>query len=121
MTKDEALKMAWESEKKANPHTAFNSWCRGYEAGRRQALAEPPNSTTDFVEPVAWITPAGEGWRIRFDSPADNVPLGWTPLYAAPPKREWTGLTDEYLLSLGVGQIQTARTVEAKLKELNHG
>jgi hypothetical protein len=33
--------------------------------------------------------------------------------------RQWQGLTDEYLLSLGVGQIQTARKVEAKLKEMN--
>jgi hypothetical protein len=28
----EAMKLAWEAEKKVNPHTAYNSWCRGYEA-----------------------------------------------------------------------------------------
>ena len=41
MSDREAMKLAWESEKKANPHTAYNSWCRGYEAGLRQALEQP--------------------------------------------------------------------------------
>ena len=46
-------------------------------------------------EPVAWITPDGEGFRIRFSAPTNDVPLGWDALYSAPPKREWAGLTDE--------------------------
>lgn len=40
MTKDEAMKLAWKDEKKRNPHTAYNSWCRGYEAALRQAISE---------------------------------------------------------------------------------
>jgi hypothetical protein len=46
-------------------------------------------------EPVAWITPDGEGFRIRFSPPTNDVPLGWDALYTTPPKREWVGLTDE--------------------------
>ena len=34
--------------------------------------------------PVAWITPEGEGWRMRFDPPVTDVPLGWTELYEKP-------------------------------------
>ena len=36
-------------------------------------------------EPVAWITPDGEGFRIRFSPPTNDVPLGWDALYTAPP------------------------------------
>jgi hypothetical protein len=43
-------------------------------------------------EPVAWITPDGEGFRIRFSAPTNDVPLGWDALYATPPKRPWVGL-----------------------------
>ena len=48
MTKDEAMKLAWEDEKKRNPHTAYNSWCRGYEAGLRQALEQPEREWFGF-------------------------------------------------------------------------
>ena len=36
-------------------------------------------------EPVAWMTPDGEGFRIRFSPPVNDVPLGWDALYTAPP------------------------------------
>ena len=38
-------------------------------------------------EPVAWITPNGEGFRIRFSPPVNDVPLGWDALYTAPPRK----------------------------------
>jgi hypothetical protein len=48
---------------------------------------------------------------------------GVTPLYAAPPKREWVGLTDEEkekLVEAFYGtDIQRLEAVEAKLKEKN--
>lgn len=34
------------------------------------------------MEPMCWITPHGEGFRMRFDPPVNDVPMGWTPLYA---------------------------------------
>lgn len=34
--------------------------------------------------PVCWITPDGEGWRMRIEPPVSETKLGWTPLYAAP-------------------------------------
>ena len=35
-------------------------------------------------EPVVWVTPDGEGWRMRFEPPLSDVPMGWTPLYGKP-------------------------------------
>jgi hypothetical protein len=47
------------------------------------------------------------------------------PLYTAPPKREWVGLTDEEVMLVmddvleGGGWLDVARAIEAKLKEKN--
>ena len=67
-------------------------------------------------EPVAWITPNGEGFRVRFSMPTDDVPLGWDALYTAPPNRK--PLTEEevdtLLGMLSVGAVrEDVRTVEA--------
>ena len=67
-------------------------------------------------EPIGWMTPSGEGFRFRFEPPTNDVPLGWTPLYTAPPNREWVGLTD------GEREEATGWSVdhiEAFLKEKN--
>ena len=49
----------------------------------------------DKQEPLAWITPDGEGFRIRFSPPTSDLPLGWDALYTAQPQRPWVGLTKE--------------------------
>jgi hypothetical protein len=79
-------------------------------------------------EPVAWHEPGAYGNVTTHKDWA--LANGWEPLYAAPPKREWVGLTDEEieehffdnvntgcLLSFGAG----AAYAEAKLKEKNNG
>jgi hypothetical protein len=77
MTKDEALKLVrdWIAVRPAD---------RPVSAGKMisiidRALAQPAQ------EPVAWITPDGEGFRIRFSAPTSDVPLGWDALYTTPP------------------------------------
>jgi len=35
-------------------------------------------------EPVAWITPDGEGFRIRFSPPTHEVKMGWDALFTHP-------------------------------------
>ena len=85
-------------------------------------------------EPVAWFTEdhredksattyskkMAERWKEK----------GWpvTPLYTAPPQREWKGLTDEEIEKLFIWQEWSedfaeyepvARAIEAKLKEKN--
>jgi hypothetical protein len=90
-------------------------------------------------EPVAWmyIEPDNEFKTVHIDDcdysqfPNDE----WFPVYTAPPKREWIGLTDEEMsdtynrhyndyASDDVGIVDfivIARAIEAKLKEKNNG
>ena len=85
----------------------------------RTRLAQPE------PEPVAWYY---AGSDIEWHSIALNADLddaqkaNCTPLYTAPPQREWQGLTDEerYLGDARSDQeIEYAKTIEAKLKEKN--
>ena len=87
----------------------------------RQALEEPANSTTDVVEPVAWIEKDKDYLAVSAD-PFENA----IPVYTAPPKKEWVGLTDkdkdafwraDQMTSEEWGELFAA--VEAKLKEKN--
>ena len=89
----------------------------------RKALAQPEQ------EPVAYVTiePAIDGdWRkcpsIKwFNKPTEG------PLYTAPPKREWVGLTDEEIeeckinggLPHAINWRLSVKVMEAKLKEKN--
>ena len=77
-------------------------------------------------KPVAWmfVNEDGECEQIEYGPVFDDP--GVTPLYAAPPKREWVGLTDEEIWSNGSrlslserGIREFARAIEAKLKEKN--
>jgi hypothetical protein len=73
-------------------------------------------------EPVGWmfVNEDGECEQIEYGPVFDDP--GVTPLYAAPPKREWVGLTDEerYLGDArSAEEIEYARAIEAKLKEKN--
>jgi hypothetical protein len=86
-------------------------------------------SMTD--QPVAYVTiePAIDGdWRkcpsIKwFNKPTEG------PLYTAPPKREWVGLTDEEIeeckinggLPHAINWRLSVKVMEAKLKEKNSG
>jgi hypothetical protein len=100
---------------------------------RTQRPAEPEQ------EPVAWRTFDGEGgydYRTHADNEdyaaewAKRNPqhVGWVePLYTAPPRREWRGLTEEDIWTLAansmdsvLGRLHFARAIEARLKEKNH-
>ena len=89
-------------------------------AALRQALAQPEQ------EPVAWIENVRLDWLTKHGDKPDMYTLvtkyksGYdVPLYTAPPKREWVGLTDEekqFFKAMGFSYIDI---VEAKLKEKN--
>jgi hypothetical protein len=85
-------------------------------------------------EPVAWITDGGKGelwWyqSSKFDEEGNLIGPNPDdiPLYTAPPKRTWVGLTDEEINSVRYSRDWTAhwtdttfaRAIEAKLKERN--
>ena len=81
----------------------------------RQALAQSDNQ-----EPVAWMSTVKDDSafdKFRF-AQSDMYP---TPVYTAPPKREWVGLTDEEIVACGWCDLKFARNIEAKLKEKNGG
>lgn len=70
-------------------------------------------------EPVAYVGEVSEGAELMLDKPN-----GWEaiPLYTAPPKRQWVGLTDEELaesLDINLGEYDLCLEIEAKLKEKN--
>lgn len=81
-------------------------------------------------EPMCWITPCGEGFRMRYEPPVNDVPMGWTPLYTAPQNpdvtltdegKTWQGLTDEEMMEPWPFEtrIEFVRWIENKLREKN--
>ena len=77
-------------------------------------------------EPVAYYYESSPGKRgVSLHRETEE----WQPLYTAPPKKEWVGLTDEeigYELTKEFGQwwsrhVSVCRAIEAKLKEKNNG
>ena len=83
----------------------------------KKALAQPAQ------EPVAWRwgikkLNGGYEWRYALHKTQEDA----IPLYAAPPQREWVGLTDEDKQKLAAAQFgweDLCLAVEAKLKEKN--
>ena len=76
-------------------------------------------------EPVAWLWKNQDGHQVLTDDP-DYADGTWTPLYTAPPKREWVGLTDadkqeafDETQEASGGFWEFADYLDAKLKEKN--
>jgi hypothetical protein len=87
-------------------------WGGGFQAKRQMAADK-------LQEPVAWITPDGEGFRIRFSAPTNDVPLGWDALYTTPPKLPWVGLTPEETSGFTQHEMTVAKYVSKVLQEKN--
>ena len=74
-------------------------------------------------EPVAWgiantrPTEKNPLMMVMLDEPKPSHLV--VPLYTAPPKREWVGLTDEEVDAWGPLIQPIVRSIEAKLKEKN--
>ena len=91
-------------------------------------------------EPVLWLKTWSDGsvsvLKTKSHAFADHE---LEPLYTSPPKKQWVGLTDEEIISIGntanlkakatskgiiihpEGIKKFYQTIEAKLKEKNHG
>jgi len=111
----EALKLALDALRNSQDYKQGRASTIEAVEDIEEALAQPAQ------EPVAWITPDGEGFRIRFSAPTSDVPLGWDALYTVPQQRPWVGLTDGEIDECDWGQSERdhARAIEAKLKEKN--
>jgi hypothetical protein len=133
MTKDEALKLALEAL------TEVTGWLW---AGPMRVMDEAEYAITAIKqvleqpepEPVAWLHKQGNFTEACMNALHDDeIDRGWTqqPLYTAPPKREWVGLTREEIdlllpeiVSGGTFTVinygrAVARAIEAKLREKN--
>ena len=119
----EAMKLALEAlESDPISHAGLVS--------RKQAITALRKALETEQEPVAWMHNFIEG-NVVTHIPADigRHPERWTPLYTAPSKRQWVGLTDEEIVAAtnavhGFGAIKQkdmnfAKAIEAKLKEKN--
>ena len=88
-----------------------------------EALESDPIS---HAGPVTVLSP-GKGTGCGYT----NINENWTPLYTAPPKKQWVGLTDDEVSEIIDREIgfnscwgpeeTFARAIEAKLREKNHG
>jgi len=73
------------------------------------------------LEPVAWVSNLPDN-KIAIKIAGKPTEGNWEPLYTAPPKREWVGLTDAELAEFSdarLGSYDLCLEVEAKLKEKN--
>jgi hypothetical protein len=136
----DAMKQALEALKRLNDIDGMYSWV-DTEQALRQAIEEAEQwDTSDMAhrpgglsveqEPVAWVSDAdfvegqfveGRARRVWWEC---NTGVG-QPLYTAPPKREWVGLTDEDIRTLIYhnGHMTSSLVIEteALLKERNNG
>ena len=80
------------------------------------ALAEPAiKDSLTVAEPVAWMSDSDVGF---YKEEFGNYPC--VPLYAAPPRREWVGLTDDEIEYVRNDQPWwMVRDIEAKLRDKN--
>ena len=109
-----------------------------WDAAQKEAWSEPQfecprcghccQALDTEQEPVAWMHNVIEG-NVITHIPADigRHPERWTPLYTAPPKKQWVGLTlKEILINRHLidwtserSYLEFAREIERALKEKN--
>jgi hypothetical protein len=120
MTREDIIKMAREVGIPTGRIGGYDKELKRFVALVAAAVAEP------VQEPVAWLDP---------EENISDEAFTWSqskhhtvPLYTAPPKKEWVGLTDEERIALwgmrsdGPSNSEIrgfARAIEAKLKEKN--
>ena len=77
------------------------------------------------AEPVAWMCEANsfDVWKPTLTwTKTDHACFrDWQPLYTAPPKREWVGLTEKEIFEHEWWDEETAFHVNKYLTEKNHG
>ena len=129
MTKDKALTISLDFIERVNKDgwllADFEPEMYAAITAIKEALAQPEQ------EPVAWLVTYGGLTHVEYTQPNMVVDTHYQPLYAAPPRREWVGLTDEEIEAFDtwhdnreeeVGWVNPSEIlayIEAKLKEKN--
>ena len=128
----EAAQQALEALEMLAQPTKTNSETPRYKAHKAAITALRAALKQQEQEPVAWMitTKDGRHFIFRMNKPATSDGETLTPLYTAPPRREWQGLTEEDMEDLlplysdpsaNTEMLEFAAAIEAKLKEKNHG
>ena len=101
---------------------------------RKQAIAALRQALETEQEPVAWISEGGDVSRSK--RYMDEMGFKCNPLYTAPPKKQWVGLTADEIWKCNKASgsalefhicyahqnvLDFAEAIEAKLKEKNGG
>lgn len=92
-----------------------------------QALAAARELQAEKQEPIAWMVLTQNDKKLMLwgqeKPPIFDSPVKLIPLYTAPPKREWVGLTDEECRRFNnrLSGSGVAEEIETKLKEKNGG
>lgn len=109
--KIQLAEQAWEKRVVKTEHDRAVELGKAYERGWNAALAQQ--------EPVAWISEGGDVSRSK--RYMDEMGFKCSPLYTAPPKRQWVGLTDDEMEALFLNEdgVRFARYIESKLREKN--
>jgi len=124
----EAMQMALEALEDANDVARMEFSDEDYYSEAINALRQ---ALEEKQEPVAWITDGGKGelwWHrsSKFDEEGNLIGPNPDdiPLYTAPLKREWVGLTAYEIQEIHLGNQHWgsfACAIEQALKEKNHG
>jgi hypothetical protein len=128
----EAMQMALEALEDANDVARMEFSDEDYYSEAINALRQALETEQ---EPVAWMCSDFNLMHRGYSRFSPTRQGEWNiPVYTAPPKREWVGLTDEEIQDLGYlsekfdasnsewfDRWGFARAIEAKLKEKNHG
>ena len=122
MTDREAMQKAFEIIGVLKPDNFVHRELQG-EAwdALRQALAQPEQ------EPAAWMVLTQDDKKLMLwgqeKPPIFDAPVKLIPLYTAPPRKTWVGLTDEEIkgiLDCGRGGLVDIKKAEQILKEKNN-
>ena len=97
--------------------------------GLKDALAEQTvKESLTVAEPVAWLVTYGDLTHVEYTQPTQVVDTHYQPLYPAPPRREWVGLTDDEIEQGNKESWVTEQAwqsavwwAETKLREKNGG
>jgi hypothetical protein len=120
----EDAKMTLEVIKKTDPNV-YDEMINDTLSLIRRALSNSILGAVDRLvdqeRPVAWcIVENGRVHGLVKSKPAVMNAEKWQPLYTAPQKKEWVGLTDEEREEIALElPIDAVRITEAKLKEKN--
>jgi hypothetical protein len=121
---------AWVVQR-TNAMTALRQAIEQAEQWDTSDMAYRPNGLSVEQEPVAWMVRDsidGSWYPCAFENPAGAIKGESKPLYAAPPSKEWVGLTEEEIDEIykqnhnQYGEDTTGeyeRELEAKLRERN--